>query len=48
MVRPDTYNEVRKHLSLGKDASDFRGLYTVGQIVALPVLGGLDHQYVRV
>jgi transposase InsO family protein len=42
------YNRVRTHLSLGKDAPNFRGSQTAGQIVAIPVLGGLHHQYVRI
>ena len=42
------YNEVRTHLSLKKDAPNFRRAQSVGNIKALPVLGGLHHQYVRV
>jgi transposase InsO family protein len=42
------YNEVRTHLSLGKDAPNFRRPETVGSIVAMPILGGLHHRYVRV
>jgi transposase InsO family protein len=42
------YNEVRTHLSLGKDAPNFRRSESVGNIVAFPILGGLHHQYVRV
>lgn len=42
------YNEVRTHLSLGKDAPNFRRYETVGDIVAMPILGGLHHRYVRV
>jgi hypothetical protein len=42
------YNEVRTHLSLDKDAPDFRRLQKIGRIVAIPILGGLHHQYVRV
>jgi transposase InsO family protein len=41
------YNEVRTHLSLDKDAPDFRGNQKVGRIAAIPILGGLHHQYVR-
>jgi hypothetical protein len=33
---------------LYKDAPDFRSAQPVGNITALPVLGGLHHQYVRV
>jgi transposase InsO family protein len=42
------YHEIRTHLSLNKDAPDFRRAQPVGAIVSLPVLGGLHHQYVRV
>jgi transposase InsO family protein len=42
------YNEVRTHLSLKKDAPHSRSAQSVGAIAALPVLGGLHHQYVRV
>jgi transposase InsO family protein len=42
------YNEVRTHLSLSKDAPDFRRAQPVGFIAALPILGGLHHQYLRV
>jgi len=41
------YNEVRTHLSLEKDAPDFRRTQKVGRIAAIPILGGLHHQYVR-
>jgi transposase InsO family protein len=42
------YNQVPPHLSLDKDAPDFRGTQKIGQIAAIPILGGLHHQYVRV
>jgi transposase InsO family protein len=42
------YNQVRTHLSLYKNAPDFRCVQPVGAIVSVPVLGGLHHQYVRV
>jgi hypothetical protein len=42
------YNQVRTHLSLGKNAPDFRRSQKLGRIAAIPVLGGLHHQYVRV
>ena len=42
------YNEVRTHLSLEKDAPSPRRVQLVGNIAALPVLGGLHHHYVRV
>jgi transposase InsO family protein len=42
------YNRVRTHLSLDKDAPNFRPVQRIGKVVALPILGGLHHQYVRV
>jgi transposase InsO family protein len=42
------YNEVRTHLSLDKNAPAFRRALPVGAIAAIPILGGLHHQYVRV
>jgi transposase InsO family protein len=42
------YNEIRTHLSLDKDAPNSRPSQTVGAIAAMPILGGLHHQYVRV
>jgi transposase InsO family protein len=42
------YNEVRTHLSLRKDAPIPRDIRGVGQVLPLPILGGLHHQYVRV
>ena len=42
------YNEVRTHLSLDKDAPKFRRSQRLGSIVAMPILGGLHHQYIRV
>jgi transposase InsO family protein len=42
------YNKVRPHLALDKDAPDFRGTQKIGRIAAIPILGGLHHQYVRV
>lgn len=44
----ELYNEVRTHLSLDKDSPEFRRAQSVGNIVALPLLGGLHHHYVRV
>jgi hypothetical protein len=41
------YNEVRTHLSLYKDAPIPRTIQTVGRTLAMPVLGGLHHQYFR-
>ncbi len=42
------YNEIRTHLSLDKGAPCSRSSQTVGAIAAMPILGGLHHQYVRV
>ena len=42
------YNELRTHLSLGKEAPNIRRSETVGSVVLMPILGGLHHQYVRV
>src|SRR5271166_5591553 len=42
------YNQVRTHLSLDKNAPDFRRPQKLGTIAAIPILGGLHHQYVRV
>jgi len=41
------YNELRTHLALSKDAPFARTVQRVGQITALPLLGGLHHQFVR-
>jgi hypothetical protein len=42
------YNRVRTHLSLDKNAPDFRRPKKLGPIAAIPILGALHHQYVRV
>ena len=42
------YNEVRTHVSLGKDAPCGRPVERCGDIVAYPVLGGLHHRYARI
>ena len=41
------YNESRTHLSLQKDAPIPRAVQAVGQTFAVPILGGLHHQYIR-
>ena len=42
------YNQTRPHRSLRKDAPLRRAIQQVGSIVAIPLLGGLHHQYVRI
>ena len=42
------YNEARPHLALQKNSPFGRAVQRVGEIVVIPVLGGLHHQYVRI
>jgi transposase InsO family protein len=42
------YNEVRTHLALDKDAPLGRAVQRTGVIVAIPILSGLHHHYVRI
>ncbi len=42
------YNKIRTHLSLEKNAPHFRRPQKLGPIAAIPILGGLHHQYIRV
>jgi hypothetical protein len=42
------YNQMRTHLALGKDAPLSRAVERSGVIVAIPILSGLHHQYVRI
>ena len=42
------YNEMRTHVSLGKDAPCTRPIERFGQVVAHPILGGLHHRYARI
>jgi len=42
------YNQTRPHLALHKDAPLRRAVQRFGSIVAVPVLAGLHHQYVRI
>ena len=42
------YNEVRSHVSLGKDAPCTRPIKRFGDIIAYPILGGLYHRYARI
>ena len=39
------YNAVRTHLFLQKDAPAFRRRHKRGHIAAIPILGGLHHQF---
>ena len=41
------YDSVSTHLALNKNAPLFRRRQTVGNIVSIPILGELHHQYVR-
>jgi transposase InsO family protein len=41
------YNRTRTHLALAKDAPIERLVQTTGAVVAIPLLGGLHHQYAR-
>ncbi len=41
------YNDFRTHLSLVKDLPGHRPIQRFGQLAALPILGGLHHQYCR-
>jgi transposase InsO family protein len=41
------YNQTRPHRSLLKDAPVRRVIQGIGEITAIPILGGLHHQYVR-
>jgi transposase InsO family protein len=41
------YNEARTHLFLQKDAPIPRAIQIVGQMLSVPILGGLHHQYIR-
>ncbi len=43
------YHSVRTHLSLEKDAPEGRRVQLphTGKVVALPHLGGLNHEYIR-
>jgi len=42
------YNKVRTHLALGKDAPLGRAVQRSGAIIAIPILSGLHHHYVRI
>ena len=42
------YNQARTHLTLQKDAPLHRAVQRSGAIVAIPILAGLHHKYVRI
>jgi len=42
------YNQTRTHLALQKDAPLHRVVQRSGVIVAIPILSGLHHHYVRI
>jgi hypothetical protein len=42
------YNEMRTHVSLGKDTPCTRPIERFGDVVAHPILGGLHHRYARI
>ena len=41
------YHDSRSHLSLEKDSPNTRPVESVGQIIAIPQVGGLHHRYER-
>jgi transposase InsO family protein len=42
------YNQARTHLALQKDVPLRRPVQRSGAIVAIPILAGLHHQYIRI
>jgi transposase InsO family protein len=42
------YNQARTHLALQKDVPLHRTVQRSGAIVAIPILAGLHHQYLRI
>ena len=42
------YNQTRTHRALQKDAPLRRAVQRSGSVVAIPVLAGLHHKYVRI
>jgi transposase InsO family protein len=42
------YNQTRPHRSLQKDAPLRREIQRIGEVAAMPILGGLHHHYVRI
>ena len=47
-VYANYYNRTRTHLSLNKDSPASRAIGSFGCILAVPILGGLHHRYVRI
>jgi transposase InsO family protein len=43
----DYYNRARTHLALDKDTPLGRPVHAIGQIVVVPLVGGLHHKYTR-
>src|SRR5215831_6290350 len=41
------YLDSRSHLSLAKDSPNSRPVQSIGQIIAIPQVGGLHHRYER-
>jgi transposase InsO family protein len=41
------YNDIRPHLSLGKDSPRHRPVQWLGSVIGQPILGGLHHEYCR-
>jgi hypothetical protein len=48
LARQITEDEVRTHVSLGRDAPFTRSIERYGDIVAYPILGGLQDRYARI
>jgi hypothetical protein len=42
------YNQIRPHMALQKDAPLRRAVQRFGTIVAMPIMAGLHHHYVRI
>jgi transposase InsO family protein len=42
------YSQTRPHRSLQKDAPLRRAIQRIGEVAAMPILGGLHHHYVRI
>src|SRR5262245_64729369 len=41
------YHRSRVHLSLNKDSPDSRPVQSIGEVIAIPEVGGLHHRYER-